>query len=199
MPSVTVGSVCPSLGHHVARVLAERDQHGCAGAAQGVECQTLRERCLSIGGELCVGALDRLAEHPAADTPAILPCAGGGRKYVGIRGDVRARRLVCASSSLSTGRRFTYRLPASVFEWRTRSLPAARSTSRHSRSRSSGILTMRGLYTMVYRTGSRAAHVQPDSLEPYGELHVSPRVIHHPARTSRQSGGRSRWRFTRTR
>jgi hypothetical protein len=45
-----------------------------------------------------------------------------------------------------------------------------------------GILTMRGLYTMVYRTGSRAAHVQPDSLEPYGELHVSPRVIRRPGK-----------------
>lgn len=45
-----------------------------------------------------------------------------------------------------------------------------------------GILTMRGLYTMVYRTGSRAAHVQPDSLEPYGELHVSPRVIRRPSK-----------------
>ncbi len=43
-----------------------------------------------------------------------------------------------------------------------------------------GILTMRGLYTMVYRTGSSAAHVQPDSLEPYAELHESPRVIRRP-------------------
>lgn len=43
-----------------------------------------------------------------------------------------------------------------------------------------GILTMRGLYTMVYRTGSRSAHVQPDSLEPYAELQASPRVIRRP-------------------
>lgn len=40
-----------------------------------------------------------------------------------------------------------------------------------------GILTMRGLYTTVYRTGSQAAHVQPESLAPYGELDASPRVI----------------------
>jgi hypothetical protein len=40
-----------------------------------------------------------------------------------------------------------------------------------------GILTMRGLYTMVYRTGSQAAHVQPESLAPYGEFDRSPRVI----------------------
>jgi hypothetical protein len=45
-----------------------------------------------------------------------------------------------------------------------------------------GILTMRGLYTMVYRTGSRAAHLQPDSLEPYATIHASPIVVARPSK-----------------
>lgn len=45
-----------------------------------------------------------------------------------------------------------------------------------------GILTMRGLYTIIYRTGSQAAHVQPESLEPYGQLHALPRVIDRPSK-----------------
>ena len=43
-----------------------------------------------------------------------------------------------------------------------------------------GILTMRGLYTMVYRTASRSAHLQPDSLEPYATLTTSPIVVNRP-------------------
>jgi hypothetical protein len=39
---------------------------------------------------------------------------------------------------------------------------------------------MRGLYTMVYRTASRSAHLQPDSLEPYATLTTSPIVVNRP-------------------
>jgi hypothetical protein len=45
-----------------------------------------------------------------------------------------------------------------------------------------GILTMRGLYTMVYRTASRSAHLQPDSLESYATLTTSPIVVNRPSK-----------------
>jgi hypothetical protein len=43
-----------------------------------------------------------------------------------------------------------------------------------------GILTMRGLYVMVYRTASGSAHLQPDSLQPYATLSTAPIVVERP-------------------
>ena len=42
------------------------------------------------------------------------------------------------------------------------------------------ILTFRGLYVAIYRISSRAAHVQPESLEPYGDFTIYPRVVRRP-------------------
>jgi hypothetical protein len=40
-----------------------------------------------------------------------------------------------------------------------------------------GILTLRGLYTLIYRPASRAAHVQPDALEPYATNLQGARIV----------------------
>lgn len=40
-----------------------------------------------------------------------------------------------------------------------------------------GILTMRGMYVAVYRISSRAAHAQPDSLDPYCDPTIYPAVV----------------------
>lgn len=42
----------------------------------------------------------------------------------------------------------------------------------------SDILTFRGLYVAIYRMGSRATHVEPDSLAPYLDYDVYPRRVH---------------------
>lgn len=45
------------------------------------------------------------------------------------------------------------------------------------------LLTMRGLYTMIYRTTSLTTHLQPDSLEPYIVDHTAtPRVVQRAPR-----------------
>jgi len=45
-----------------------------------------------------------------------------------------------------------------------------------------GMLSMRGLYTFVYRPGSATAHMQPETLEPYGTWETSPCVIDRPSK-----------------
>ena len=47
-----------------------------------------------------------------------------------------------------------------------------------------GILTMKGLYVSIYRFTSRAAHAQPDALDPYVEVMKYPWTVDRPARTT---------------
>ena len=42
------------------------------------------------------------------------------------------------------------------------------------------ILTLRGLYVVIYRIGSRAAHAQPDSLDPYSDFRRRPYRVNRP-------------------
>jgi hypothetical protein len=44
------------------------------------------------------------------------------------------------------------------------------------------ILTFRGLYVAIYRMGSRAAHVEADSLGPYLDYDVYPKRVHRSTR-----------------
>lgn len=50
------------------------------------------------------------------------------------------------------------------------------------RSNPGDILTFRGLYIAIYRMGSRATHVEPDSLAPYLDYDVYPRRVHRAAK-----------------
>jgi hypothetical protein len=71
MVSVTVGSL-PALAHHVARVVAERDEHGRESAPQRVQVQTLGERYVSLLSERRVRALDRASQHATPHAVAVL-------------------------------------------------------------------------------------------------------------------------------
>lgn len=47
-----------------------------------------------------------------------------------------------------------------------------------------GILTLRGLYVAIYRFASRAAHGQPNSLDPYADASQYPKVVTRPKQPS---------------
>jgi hypothetical protein len=48
-----------------------------------------------------------------------------------------------------------------------------------------GMLSMRGMYTFVYRPGSAMAHMQPETLERYAMWETSPCVVDRPSKDDR--------------